>query len=63
MKFFAQMAPRFVKMRHAFEEALCAGVARHDVERICAILKDATDEVMEDGPEPRASTNGEAPDR
>jgi hypothetical protein len=57
------LRPRMIKIRYAMEEALKVGVPRVTVDRILGFLADASDGIVEDGPEPRANTNGDAPSR
>jgi hypothetical protein len=52
-----------IKRRYAMEEALKVGVPRVTVDQILGFLADASDGIVEDGPEPRANTNGDAASR
>ena len=51
---------RMIKIRYAMEKALKVGVPRV---RILGFLADPSDRIVEDGPEPRANTNGDAASR
>ena len=44
--------PRMIKIRYAMEEALKVGVPRVTVDRILGFLADASDGIVEEGPEP-----------